>query len=111
MTKDEILKLIDAGFTKEEILHMEEVKSETPEQGEQAPAGDAPAEQPAQPADQPQPAAETPQQDAVLTALNRLTNIIVQHNLNDTVAESLTGRTPEDILAEIIAPPKRNLNK
>lgn len=107
MTKEELFKLIDAGFTKEDILQMD-VESATPEPEEQDPAGDAPAEQPAPQTEQP---AEAPQQDAILTALNRLTNIIVQHNLNDTVAESLNGRKPEDILAEIIAPPKRNLTK
>lgn len=110
MTKEEVLKLIDAGFTKEDILQMDEVESATPEQEEQDPAGDAPDEHPAPQTEQPQ-TAESPQQDAILAALNRLTNIIVQHNINDTVAESLNGRKPEDILAEIIAPPKRNLNK
>lgn len=107
MTKDEIFKLIDAGYTKEEIQALDDIKSPDPEPAAEAPAGDERAEQPAaQPAAEKQTAAPVNSNDQILEALNKLTNVMIGRNINQTVSETLQDRKPEDILAEIIAPPR-----
>lgn len=107
MKLDEILKLIDAGYTKEEIQALEQPAADpAPEQTEPAQPGDPPASKaPAADPGQQSPAAQTPPQDPVLEALNRLTNMMIDRNINQTVIQPQT-RTTEDALAEIIAPPK-----
>jgi len=107
MKLDEILTLINAGYTKEEIQALEQPAADpAPEQTalaqpEDPPHYDAPAADPGQSV----PAAQTPPQDPVLEALNRLTNMMIDRNINQTVIQPQT-RTTEDALAEIIAPPK-----
>ena len=105
MDAKNIIALVNAGYTKAEIDAME--ATEAPE----APADPAPAADP-QPAEAPaaQPAeapAAQPQHDQILQALERLTNSIMQHNLNQTVAQP-AERTVQDALAAIIAPPAKN---
>lgn len=102
MKTETILKLIDAGYTKDEIQAMDDFPAE-PE------AADQPADEPDQPAAT-APAAEEPAvqpagYDAVLEALNKLTNSIIKSNINTTVVQP-PERTVEDALAEIIAPPR-----
>lgn len=106
MKLDEILTLIRAGYTKEEIQAMEQPAADpAPEQTEpvqpENPPHDAPAADPGQSV----PAAQTPPQDPILEALNRLTNMMIDKNINQTIIQPQT-RTPEAALAEIIAPPK-----
>lgn len=106
MTLDQLLKLIDAGYTKTEIQAMEEFPpaDETPADPapEETPAPEAPA--PAQPAPA-QPAQNTALQDPILQAINKLTDSIMAHNINQTVAQP-AEHSIEDALAAIIAPPK-----
>ena len=110
MDAKNIIALVNAGYTKAEIDAMEapaDPATEAPE----APADPAPAADP-QPAEAPaaQPAeapAAQPQHDQILQALERLTNSIMQHNLNQTVAQP-AERTVQDALAAIIAPPAKN---
>ena len=110
MDAKNIIALVNAGYTKAEIDAMEapaDPATEAPE----APADPAPAADP-QPAEAPaaQPAeapAAHPQHDQILQALERLTNSIMQHNLNQTVAQP-AERTVQDALAAIIAPPAKN---
>ena len=102
MDAKNIIALVNAGYTKAEIDAMEapaDPATEAPE----APADPAPAADP-QPAEAP---AAQPQQDQILQALERLTNSIMQHNLNQTVAQP-AERTVQDALAAIIAPPAKN---
>lgn len=102
LTLDQTLALIGAGYTKDEIAAFE-----TPAEPA-APAKPAEPEEPAEPAPQePAPAAPAAQggQDQILQALERLTNSIMQHNVNGTVQQP-PERTVEDALAEIIAPPR-----
>lgn len=107
MTKDEIFKLIDAGYTKEEIQALDDIKSPDPEPAAETAAGDERTEQPAaQPAAEKQTATPVNSNDQILEALNKLTNVMIGRNINQTVSETLQERKPEDILAEIIAPPK-----
>lgn len=99
MTLDELITLTKAGYTKEDIQAMTSPA---------APETPAEPEQPAEPETPAEPAAPAPaqNQDAILEALNRLTNSIINHNINGTVTQPVT-RTPEDALAEIIAPPRK----
>jgi len=108
LTLDQTLALISAGYTKDEIAAFE-----TPAEPAE-PAAPAEPEEPAAPAPQePAPAASTAPaapaaqggQDQILQALERLTNSIMQHNVNGTVQQP-PERTIEDALAEIIAPPR-----
>ena len=104
MELDQIFKLIDAGYTKEEIQALEapaadpepEMEPETPEAKEAPAAKEEPA---------PVPAAAS-NNDQVLQALNRLTDAIMKKNLNVTTAET-SQQDPKDILAKVIAPPKK----
>ena len=118
MDAKNIIALVNAGYTKAEIDAMEapaDPATEAPEApADPAPAADpqpaeAPAAQPAEaPAAQPAEApAAQPQHDQILQALERLTNSIMQHNLNQTVAQP-AERTVQDALAAIIAPPAKN---
>lgn len=105
LTLDQTLALINAGYTKEEI---EAFKA--PDEQPAEPATDTSEETaPKAPEAQPSQAEPAPaqNQDAILQALERLTNSIMQHNTNGTVIQP-AARTPEDALAEIIAPPRKN---
>ena len=104
MELDQIFKLIDAGYTKDEIQALETPAAdpEPKKEPEASEAKEAPAakEEPA-----PVPAAASGN-DQVLQALNRLTEAIMKKNLNVTTAET-TQQDPKDILAKVIAPPKK----
>lgn len=108
MKVDEILKLIDAGYTKADIDAMTAEPAAEPEQTaaepETAPEQSAEPAAPA-PAQTAEPAAQTAGQDQILDALNRLTNTIIKSNINATVTQP-AERTPEEALAEIISPPR-----
>ena len=98
MELDQIFKLIDAGYTKEDIQKLEAPAADPePEKEPEAPAA---KEEPA-----PVPAAAS-NNEQVLQALNRLTEAIMKKNLNVTTAET-TQQDPKDILAKVIAPPKK----
>lgn len=101
MDAKNIIALVNAGYTKTEIEAMEQPADPAPEAPE-APADPAPAADP-QPAEAP---AAQPQQDQILQALERLTNSIMQHNLNQTVTQP-AEHTVQDALAAIIAPPAK----
>ena len=106
MKVDEILKLINAGYTKADIDAMTAEPTAEPEPA-QAAEPETPA-QAAEPETAPAQTAEPAQafgQDQILDALNRLTNTIIKSNINATVTQP-AERTPEDALAEIISPPK-----
>ena len=106
MKTDTILKLIDAGYTKAEIQAMEDFPAEPQEADEH----DKPADEPDQPAPAASAAEEQPAQpagyDAVLEALNKLTNSIIKSNINATVVQP-AEHTLDDALASIIAPPMK----
>lgn len=110
MKLDERLALINAGYTKEEIAAFETEETPAPAP---APAAapeqkqeDKPAPEPEQKPAPEQTPAPAPAQDPILEALNRLTNTIIKQNINGTVIQP-AERSPEDALAEVIAPPKK----
>jgi hypothetical protein len=114
MNYEEIMMLVRAGYTKDEISAMQ-----TP--ADPAPADPAPAdptladptpEDPA-PAD-PAPADPAPApagNDQILAALNQLTQAVITNNINRQAFDPAPQRTAEDALAEIIAPPAAHRNK
>ena len=103
MKTETILKLIDAGYTKDEIQAMDDFPAEPETQ-------DPPADEPDQPASAvpaaEEPAAQPAGYDAVLEALNKLTNSIIKSNINSTVVQP-AEHTLDDALASIIAPPMK----
>jgi len=107
MKVDEILKLIDAGYTKADIDAMTAEPAAEPEQTAEPEETPAQAAEPAAqaPEQTAEPAAQAAGQDQILDALNRLTNTIIKSNINATVTQP-AERTPEEALAEIISPPK-----
>lgn len=107
MKVDEILKLIDAGYTKEDIDAMNAEPAAEPAQTaelEETPEQTAEPEKAlAEELLLPKPPASV--NDQILEALDRLTNTLIKSNINSTVIQP-AERTPEDALAEIISPPK-----
>lgn len=103
MKVDDILKLINAGYSKADIDAMTAEPAAEPETTETPAKAAEPETTPAQTAEPAQN--QTAGQDQILEALNRLTNTIINRNINSTVIQP-AERTPEDALAEIISPPK-----
>ena len=101
MELENIIKLIDAGYTKDDINSLLNPSESAEADQDQTPAStQAEPEQPAQ-----SPAGN---QDQILEAINKLTSAIMSKNLNTTTAETLKEQTAQDILAKVIAPPKPN---
>ena len=107
MTAETILKLVDAGFDKEEIFAL----TGTAQPNE----ADAPKEAPAQPEPKPEPemapAAKDPNEERyneLLDAMQKLTGAIQAGNILNSSNKEQPQMTAEDILAEVVAPkPKR----
>lgn len=114
MNTSDIMKLVNAGFTKAEIQAMAAADAPAP-----APAADpapapapAPAADPAPdpapvPAADPAPAPADPAGDAIskLTAeVTRLTTLVQKANLLNSEQPELKRETPEDVIASIIFP-------
>ena len=94
MTFDQLLQLLDAGFTKEEIMALT----------------GAPAPQ-TEPAPQPEPAPQTepaPMNDqaAILAKLEELNQTIIRSNINNS--KQPETESVDDILAAIIRPTFKN---
>ena len=92
MNYEDVMMLVRAGYTKEEISAMQT-------QTDPAPADPAPAD--------PAPAGN----DQILAALNQLTQAVITNNINRQAFDPTPQRTAEDALAEIIAPPAAHRNK
>lgn len=106
MKTEQIIKLAEAGFTREEILAMAKA--------EMAQAAEAPKEEPkAEPVEAPaeRPAANVPSQEDLMRpfteALESLKETIRVSNINrDSMPEAPEAKA-EDILATILAPNKK----
>lgn len=109
MKIDDIIKLVDAGFTKEEIKALtvpaEAAPEEAPEAPEEAVKEDIPEPAPVKqmPANQP----ATDKMDQLIKAMEEMSNRIISSNINRTVTDGAPGRTVEDMLAEVINPPRK----
>ena len=106
MNLNEVLTLLNAGYTKAEIDAM----LLTDQTADQAPAQPAPSPDPA-----PAPAAAvteepiqgTDQFKALENKLNQLMGMVQASNLN-TGVDTMPKRSSEDILAQVIAPPRKD---
>lgn len=108
MKIDDIIKLVDAGFTKEEITALtvpaEAAPEEAPEAPEEAVKEDIP--EPA-PVNKQMPANQPDKMDQLIKAMEEMSNRIISSNINRTVTDGAPGRTVEDMLAEVINPPRK----
>lgn len=108
MEFDAIIKLVNAGFTKEEIYAMTNNQPEAanPAVPEQIKQPEAEAPEAAQPDSVPVNTDQQAGQEQILAALERLTNSIMSANINKTVTDTLQQESTADRLAKIIAPAK-----
>lgn len=101
MNIETILKLVDAGFSKEEITAMTQ-----PAQAQEEPKQDEPKAEPAKE----EPIQEEPAQDRryeeLLSAMNRLTGAIQAGNILNSNNKEVKEPSAEDILAEVLSPSK-----
>lgn len=113
MKVNDILKLLDAGYTREEIQQMEQ--AEAPE--EAAPVDITEPEQEteenteANAANQAQPDPVQDQIARLTAAMERMSGMIISQNINRTVTEGASERTIDDMLAEVINPPRKEKRK
>lgn len=107
MNAESILKLVDAGFTKDEILAL----AGTAQPQEAEPPKNEPAPQP-----EPEPEPEKPAQpdpnevryNELLAAMQKLTGAIQAGNILNSSNREDPQPSAEDILAEVVNPkPKR----
>lgn len=107
MKAEDVIKLIDAGFNRDEIVGMMDPESagkaepETPEPEPEI------KEQPAQPA--PEPAdPNAARYNELLEAMQKLTGAIQAGNILNSSNKEQPQLTAEDVLAQVVAPkPKR----
>lgn len=114
MKSDEILKLLDAGFTKEEILRIDGVitddKKTDPEPEKKADPEPEP-EKKADPEPEPQ---DTKQQDMlqfIAEQFEKMTKSIQESNILISDNKKIDNKSAEQTLADIIAPPERKRGK
>lgn len=101
MNIDSILKLVEAGFSKEEITAMTQTA-----QAQEEPAQEEPKTEPVKE----EPVKEEPAQDKryeeLLSAMNRLTGAIQAGNILNSNNKEVKEPSAEDILAEVLSPSK-----
>ena len=106
MKIDDVMKLIDAGFSKEEILNISN-------EAEQAPSGDptpeaAPAAPEApKPAPQPAPDAMKEVLEGFLNSFKTVVNDMKAANIGSSSIPDQHRDSAEEVLASIIAPPAK----
>lgn len=100
MNIETILKLVEAGFTKEEITSLAQTAKE--EHAKEEPAKEEPVKE--------EPVKEEPAQDRryeeLLGAMNRLTGAIQAGNILNSNNIEVKEPSAEDILAEVLSPSK-----
>jgi len=106
MKVNEIIKLLDAGYSKEEIEAFE--KTEEPE--EAAPEDIQEEEPEARTEESAADQVQDPVQDQIArltAAMERMSGMIISQNINRTVTEGASERSINDMLAEVINPPRK----
>ena len=108
MTFEQLIKLLDAGFTKDEIMALNGTPAPAPQTEPEPDPEPAPQPEPEpdpEPAPQPEPApAPAPQNDqaAILAKLEELNQTIIRSNINNS--RQPETESVDDILATIIRP-------
>jgi len=110
MTFEQLMKLLDAGFTKAEIMALNGTQEPAP-QPEPEPAPQPEPEPAPQPEPEPEPEPEpapAPQNDqaAILAKLEELNQTIIRSNINHS--KQPETESVDDILATIIRPTFKN---
>ncbi len=112
---EQVMKLVDAGYTKAEIDALMQPAAAAPAQEETgAPAAPEPEQTeghttPEKTAARPDPEQDT--QAAILAAINKLSNAMITNNINTQMQPGEPTRSVEQALAEIIAPPPAEKRK
>ena len=105
MNIDSILKLVEAGFSKEEITAMTQT-AQAQEEPKTEPVKEEPKTEPVKE----EPVKEEPAQDKryeeLLSAMNRLTGAIQAGNILNSNNKEVKEPSAEDILAEVLSPSK-----
>ena len=100
MNIDSILKLVEAGFSKEEITAMTQPAQAQEEEPKPEPTKEEPVKE--------EPVKEEPAQDKryeeLLSAMNRLTGAIQAGNILNSNNKEVKEPSAEDILAEVLSP-------
>lgn len=107
MNKEQITFLLNAGFSMDEIMQMQNPSHDP----QPAPQPDPePAPQPDKPEPAPQPSDQDRQIQQLTQAVMDLTQLVQKNNINGMQFGSpQPDRTVDDILAEIINPPGKHL--
>lgn len=94
MKASEVLELVRAGFTSDEIRAMDAPAADLPQQVTEAPApvAEAPAEEPK----------TDPKLDEIMAEVKALQQKIIQKNVTNSEMPATKEITPEDILAAVI---------
>lgn len=100
MNMTELMKLVDAGFTKQEILQLAGAAQEPKEEPKSEPAPQPEPEPAPQPA--PQPAYDM---TALLAKMDEMTKAVQASNI--AAGRQPQPETADDILAAIIRPPRK----
>ena len=114
MELEKIFKLVDAGFTKEEIIKLSGAGSEpAKEEPKEEPKKEEPKEEPKkeEPKEEPkkEPAGDPTHDLLKLIAdkFDELKSTIQQDNINSTNNKMVGEKTPEELFAEVINPPRK----
>ena len=112
MTGDQVLKLLESGFTAEEIRKMQEPapapESQQEPQQEQEPEPERQQETAPEPQNDPEPSETDKRLDALETSISKLVKTLQESNLKNSSfhsdpADSLEAQT-DKIMASIIRP-------
>lgn len=101
MNIDSILKLVEAGFSKEEITAMTQTA-----QAQEEPAQEEPKTEPVREEPVKEEPAQDKRYDELLSAMNRLTGAIQAGNILNSNNKEVKEPSAEDILAEVLSPSK-----
>jgi hypothetical protein len=101
MNIDSILKLVEAGFSKEEITAMTQ-----PAQAQEEPKQDEPKTEPVKEEPVKEESAQDKRYEELLSAMNRLTGAIQAGNILNSNNKEVKEPSAEDILAEVLSPSK-----
>lgn len=107
MRLNDILTLLQAGYTKDDIQAMEAAEHAEPAE----PAEPAKPAEPTEPAEPAEPAVSAGPEDQYAKLeklLNQFINTAQASNLNANMAGAQQTKTSTDILAGIIAPPRKD---
>lgn len=108
MNIDSILKLVEAGFSKEDIIAMTQTAQaqEKPKQAQEKPKQDEPKTESVKEKTIKEEPAQDKRYEELLSAMNRLTGAIQAGNILNSNNKKAKEPSAEDILAEVLSPSK-----